>query len=80
MGHGRRYKDAYREHQGQKADSLHSLAVVGSFLKPLLEDDLKLASENNLGSQDQEPAFVESRLEPVGEVHGLSAHAAKRRA
>jgi len=39
-----------------------------------LEDHLKLAPENDLRSQDQEPAFIERHLELIGEVHGCLAH------
>jgi hypothetical protein len=41
-----------------------------SILKPLLEDHLKLAPENDLRSEYQEPAFVERHFELSAEIHG----------
>ena len=62
------------KHKRQQPCPLNGLTVPTGVLKPLLKDHLKLTSENDLRSEDQEPAFVERGLELIGEVHGGLAH------
>jgi hypothetical protein len=74
MRHRGRYQKPNREHKRQQAYPLKGLTVSRGVLKHLLKDHLKLAPENDLRSEDQEPAFVERHLELIGEVHGCLAH------
>ncbi len=69
MGHRGSYKKRDRKHERQEAEGVHNLAVARRILESLLENQLKLASEKHLRSKDQEPAFIERRLELVGKVH-----------
>ena len=74
MRHRGRDQESHCDHKREEADALHGLTVPRGILKPLLEDHLKLAAENDLRSEYQEPAFVERHLELFSELHRCSAH------
>ena len=59
---------------------MKGLTAPRGVLKPLLKNHLKLAPENDLRSEDQGPAFVERRLELIGEVHGCLESTGEQRA
>ena len=48
---------------------MHMPSGIGDIRKALLKNGFELESEQHLGSQDQEPRFIQRRLQPAFDIH-----------